>query len=119
MAGIRIRRAGSAPVHVAAPAAAGDASAEKKPAPKLVCFGDSDFATNIRFNVVGNGDLFINSINWLAGRADIIAIRPKKADNKRLDLSARSNTVIFYICVLLLPAIPMAAGIRILIRRFR
>ena len=55
----------------------------------------------------------------LAGRADIIAIRPKKADNKRLDLSARSNTVIFYICVLLLPAIPMAAGIRILIRRFR
>jgi ABC-type uncharacterized transport system involved in gliding motility auxiliary subunit len=30
--------------------------------------------------MVGNGDLFLNTINWLAQEEDLISIRPKKSD---------------------------------------
>lgn len=86
---------------------------------RIVAFGDSDFATNVHFNAQGNGDLFINSVNWLAGATDLIAIRPKKPENKRLDLTAQSNTVVFYICVLMMPAVPLTAGIWVLIKRLK
>jgi ABC-type uncharacterized transport system involved in gliding motility auxiliary subunit len=86
---------------------------------RIVVFGDSDFATNLHFNVQGNGDIFINSVNWLAGQSNIIAIRPKKPENKRLTLTAQSNTVVFYICVLLMPAVPLTVGIWILLKRFK
>src|SRR5690606_16010213 len=35
--------------------------------PRLVVFGDSDFVTNQTIDDLRNRDLFVNSINWLAG----------------------------------------------------
>ena len=33
---------------------------------RLVVIGDSDFASNQFFGIQRNGDLFMNSVNWLA-----------------------------------------------------
>ena len=44
---------------------------------RLVVFGDSDFASNAYYGQVGNGNLFINTINWLTGDESFISIRPK------------------------------------------
>ena len=44
---------------------------------KLVVFGDSDFASNKYFYSNDNGDMFLNSVNWLAEDYELISIRPK------------------------------------------
>src|SRR5262249_11300305 len=47
-------------------------------AARLVVFGDSEFANNNLFPVQGNGNLFLNTVSWLAEEEDLIAIRPRK-----------------------------------------
>ena len=43
----------------------------------LVIIGDSDFASNEHFDSAGNGDLFLNSANFLVGDVSLINIRPR------------------------------------------
>ncbi len=53
----------------------------KQPAPPeggktyLVVFGDADFAANSFFNLFGNGDLFLNTTNFLARAMEQITVR--------------------------------------------
>jgi ABC-type uncharacterized transport system involved in gliding motility auxiliary subunit len=41
----------------------------------LVVFGDADFAANSFFNLFGNGDLFLNTTNFLARAMEQITVR--------------------------------------------
>jgi ABC-type uncharacterized transport system involved in gliding motility auxiliary subunit len=41
----------------------------------LVVFGDADFAANSFFNLFGNGDLFLNTTNFLARAVEQITVR--------------------------------------------
>ena len=45
---------------------------------RLVVFGDSEFANNNFFASPGNGNLFLNTVSWLAEEEDLIAIRPRQ-----------------------------------------
>ncbi len=80
---------------------------------RLVVFGDSDFATNGFFNFSGNSDLFLASVNWLAQEMDLISIRPKEAKSSPLILTQRQGRVLFYLPVIVLPVVVIAAGIGI------
>jgi ABC-type uncharacterized transport system involved in gliding motility auxiliary subunit len=80
---------------------------------RLVVFGDSDFAANGFFNFSGNSDLFLASVNWLAQEKDLISIRPKEAKFSPLILTQRQGRVLFYLPVIVLPAVVIAAGIGI------
>jgi ABC-type uncharacterized transport system involved in gliding motility auxiliary subunit len=42
----------------------------------MVVFGNVDFAANSFFNLFGNGDLFLNTTNFLARAQDQITVRP-------------------------------------------
>ena len=70
----------------AAGAAAPPADAQKRET-RVVAFGDSDFASNDGIGIPGNPDLFVNTINWLAQQENLIAIRPKAADDRRVTLT--------------------------------
>ena len=48
-----------------------------KPDGRLAVFGDSDFAANTYFNFSGNGNFFLNTLNWLTEEEDLISIQPK------------------------------------------
>ena len=48
--------------------------------------GDSDFASN-RPSASGNRDLFMNTMNWLAQQENLISIRPKDPDDRRITLT--------------------------------
>ncbi|NJO18930.1 MAG: ABC transporter, partial [Spirulinaceae cyanobacterium RM2_2_10] len=57
-----------------------------EPLPRLVVFGNAGFATNGWFEQQLNGDLFLNSMRWLAKEEDaILAIRPRELANRRID----------------------------------
>ena len=61
---------------------------------RLVVIGDSDFAANQWVGLQHNGDLFFNTIDWLAQDENLISIRPKAATNRRVTLTAAQATVL-------------------------
>lgn len=83
------------------------------PTPKgqLVLFGDSDFASNGYFNLSGNGDLFLNTVNYLTEEEALISIRPAKTPIRPLSLSASQAMVVFLVPMVLLPVLVIGAGI--------
>lgn len=114
-------KAGPLSVGVAVSAAAGDGTdtpgtppatdAAPKPETRVVVFGDSDFATNAYGGVPGNTNLFANAVSWLAQQENLIAIRPKEAQDRRVTMTARQQTMAFLTSILVIPALVFAAGI--------
>jgi ABC-type uncharacterized transport system involved in gliding motility auxiliary subunit len=85
--------------------------------------GDSDFITNQYLDVLGNRDLFLNTINWLAERADLLTIRAKTEQTgvSMLFLTEGENQLILWAAVIIEPALVVLAGIAVVLwrRRFR
>jgi hypothetical protein len=77
---------------------------------RLVVFGDADFASNRHFEDLGNGDLFLNSVNWILEDQALIAIRAKTEVFRPLVLSANEFNLFRYIAWFLLPATMAAIG---------
>lgn len=87
--------------------------------PILVIFGDSDFAANASFNFSGNGDLFLNTVSWLAQEKNLVSIRPKEPHFTPLFLSQSEGKLLMYISLLFLPSAVVITGIVIRRRRRR
>ncbi len=80
---------------------------------RFVAVGSSNWVSNniLRFN--GNRDLFLNMMNWLSSDEDLISIRPKEPEDRRLSLSRRQMSTIFSSSVIGLPLIVIAAGLMV------
>ncbi len=79
---------------------------------RFVVFADSDFASNEFFYSLGNGDLFLNTVNWLTSREELISIRPVPTDYRRIVVTQRAWNWILYSSVLFLPtAVLMIGGV--------
>jgi ABC-type Na+ transport system ATPase subunit NatA len=83
---------------------------------RVVC-GDSDFAANSSLTLGGNGDLFLNSVNWLAEEEELISIRPKPPVSRMLILSPGEARFVQYSSVVLLPLAVLAVGTVVCWRR--
>jgi ABC-type uncharacterized transport system involved in gliding motility auxiliary subunit len=94
------------------------AGAERRgPRARIVVFGDSDFASNQFVDVAGNGDLFMNTISWLVRERDKITIRPKTARYRPLELAPGDEFWLRWVYWLVLPVVPMVAGVLVWWRR--
>lgn len=80
---------------------------------RLVVIGDSDFASNQAAKYAANGDLFYNTINWLAQDENLISIRPKNPTNRRIVLTIAQEKGLFWFSLVLLPLMVIATGIYI------
>ncbi len=78
---------------------------------RIVVFGDSDFAANAYFKVQGNGDLFMNALSWLAEEEDLISVRPKDPEDRRISLTKTQTMIILYVGVIMLPLLIFVTGI--------
>ena len=81
---------------------------------QILVFGDSDFASNGYFNMQGNSDFFLNSINYLAQQENLIAIERPKSSGTPLTLSRSQSQLLFWLGLLLMPAVVLAAGLTVL-----
>jgi ABC-type uncharacterized transport system involved in gliding motility auxiliary subunit len=110
------------PVAVAAAVSAAQASASPSPAkpgepdgPKpetrVVVFGDSDFASKAALGIPGNRDLFMNTIGWLSQQENLISIRPKEPDDRRVTMTAIQQANVTWLSLLLIPGFVFAAGV--------
>jgi ABC-type uncharacterized transport system involved in gliding motility auxiliary subunit len=95
-----------------APPLAGNQSPDApKPESRIVAIGDSDFAGNSALGVQGNQDLFLNTVNWLAQQENLIAIRPREAQDRRLSLTADQQQRIMLLSLLIIPGLVFAGGV--------
>lgn len=91
--------------------------ADDKKKTRLVVFGDSDFASNAYFGQVGNGNLFLNTMSWLAGDESFISIRPKSPEDRRLTMTEAQGRLVTYISMLLLPLGVLLTGVSVWMKR--
>ncbi|MEE8348621.1 MAG: Gldg family protein [Acidobacteriota bacterium] len=95
----------------------GNPAASENVESRLVLFGDSDFASNAYFNEIANGDLFLMTVGWLAEEDDLLAIRPKDPENRRINVTLGQSRMIFWASVILFPLATLILGTAIWLRR--
>jgi len=78
---------------------------------RLAVFGDSDFASNSAVGIQGNRDLALNTINWLAQQENLIAIRPREPEDRRITLTADQQARVYWLSLVLLPGFIAGAGV--------
>ena len=95
----------------------GDAKSAASKSSRVVIIGDSDFATNSFFHILGNGTLFLNTVNYLAAQENLIGLEPRTYDLPRVDLSNRQMKATFFLSIILIPALMAIVGIAVWWRR--
>lgn len=99
------------------PASKSDDKPEEARYTHLVVFGDVDFAANGYFNLSGNGDFFLNTINFLAAEEKQIVIRKPDKQSQPLTLTGLQAWGLFFTSLICLPLLMVAAGINAYVRR--
>jgi ABC-type uncharacterized transport system involved in gliding motility auxiliary subunit len=91
---------------------------DEKPG-RLLVYGDSDFATNFFLDYLGNRDLFLNSVNWLAEEETLVASRPPAQipGVNQLFVTAREGRALFWIGTVIQPAAFLLLGAIVYVRR--
>jgi hypothetical protein len=59
---------------------------------------------------MGNGGLFLNTVNYLAAQENLIGIQPRTADLSRINVTNRQMKGTFFLSVLLVPTLLAAVG---------
>ena len=77
---------------------------------RVIIVGDSDFATNSFFHVLGNGHLFLNAISYLSAQENLIGIQPPLRELPRFNLTNRQMKATFIIALFLMPSLLFLIG---------
>jgi ABC-type uncharacterized transport system involved in gliding motility auxiliary subunit len=93
------------------------AAVASKDKTRLVVYGTANLAANQFLNVQGNRDFFLNTVSWLAEDEDQIAIRPKDTRSTPVFLTSQQAQAVFWLPVIILPALAVAGGIVAVTRR--
>ncbi len=80
---------------------------------RIAVVGDSDFATNSFFHIMGNGKLFLNTVNYLASKENLIGLEPRSREVPRVNLTNRQMKGTFFLAVILIPALLAAVGLAV------
>ncbi|MEZ5931901.1 MAG: GldG family protein [Alphaproteobacteria bacterium] len=80
---------------------------------RITVIGDVDFATNSFFHFLGNGNLFLNAINYLAAQENLIGLEPRTYDLPRLSVTNRQIKATFVLSVMFLPALLAMIGVAV------
>ena len=80
---------------------------------RFVVSGSSIWAVNslAGSRQLGNRDLFVNSINWLASDEDLISIRPKTPEDQQLNVSGQRLAILFWLSIFIFPLMVVSFGL--------
>jgi ABC-type uncharacterized transport system involved in gliding motility auxiliary subunit len=99
------------PAPDAPPAPAGQTPPPPRPETRLVVIGDSDFAANDTLPSFGNRDFLGNVVNWLAEQENLIAIRPKPPQDRRVELTTNQFRFVALLVLVLVPGSVIGLGV--------
>lgn len=79
---------------------------------KMIVIGNANFATNGWFQQQLNGDLFLNSVSWLANEDNsTLSISPREATNRRINLSLWQTGLIGWLALVIIPGLGFIVAI--------
>lgn len=85
---------------------------------RIVVIGNATFATNGWFQQYINGDILLNSVNWLAQENKApLAIRPKEPKNRRLNLTTMQVIFVGWVAPIIFPVCGLIIAITLWWRR--
>ena len=84
---------------------------------RFVVVGSSDWAANSFINFNGNRDLALNAMNWLSSDEDLISIRPKEPEDRRITMTKAQMNWVRVTSQFLLPLAVVFVGITVWWRR--
>jgi ABC-type uncharacterized transport system involved in gliding motility auxiliary subunit len=84
---------------------------------RFVVIGSSSWAANSFMKFNGNSDLALNTIDWLASDEDLISIRPKPEEDRRITMTRAQLNWVRMTSQFLLPLVVVFAGVSVWWRR--
>lgn len=84
---------------------------------RFVVIGNSAFQTNSMLGFQANRDLALNAINWLSSDEDLISIRPKEPEDRRLNVNQHQMSVFAYTDLIAIPLFIIVGGVAIFLKR--
>ncbi|MEX0270852.1 GldG family protein [Leptolyngbyaceae cyanobacterium UHCC 1019] len=86
----------------------------KKTESRLVVIGNSSFVANGLLEQVANGDVFFNSVRWLSQQEQpVLAVRPKDAKNRRINLTTQQASLTSWLALGILPLLAFGTAIAV------
>jgi ABC-type uncharacterized transport system involved in gliding motility auxiliary subunit len=84
---------------------------------RFVVIGSSSWAANSFLKFNGNSDLALNTIDWLASDEDLISIRPKPEEDRRITMTRGQLNLVRMTSQFLLPLVVVFTGVSVWWRR--
>jgi len=84
---------------------------------RFVVLGSSFWATNSFITFNGNRDLALNAMNWLSSDEDLISIRPREQDDRRITMTQSQFSWVRTTSQFLLPLVVIVIGASVWWRR--
>jgi len=78
---------------------------------ELLLVGDSDFATNSFFHVLGNGVLFLNAVSYLAEQDRLIDITPRNYELPRVQMTNNQMRATFLLSTVVMPTLALVLSL--------
>jgi ABC-type uncharacterized transport system involved in gliding motility auxiliary subunit len=79
----------------------------------LLVAGDSDFANNTYFGLSGNGDLFLNMVNFLAQEQNLITVKPRGKLQQPMLMTQSQAWMVFLVVMVLVPMLVLLSGLAV------
>lgn len=84
---------------------------------RFVVVGSSEWATNGYLGFQGNRDFALNAVNWLSSDEDLISIRPKEPEDRRVTMTQAQIRWVRITSQFLLPLVVLGIGVVVWGRR--
>ena len=78
---------------------------------RFIVVGNSSFIDNGNIQLYGNSDLFLNMLAWLSADEDLISIRPKDPEDRRIQLDQGQMNTVIAVSQFGLPLLALGAGV--------
>jgi ABC-type uncharacterized transport system involved in gliding motility auxiliary subunit len=78
---------------------------------RFVVVGNSGWIANRFIDFNGNSDLALNTVNWLSSDEDLISIRPKPPEDRRITMTRAQLNLVKATSQFMLPLVVVVAGI--------
>jgi ABC-type uncharacterized transport system involved in gliding motility auxiliary subunit len=87
---------------------------------RVVVFGTSAFATDQIFDAYGNGDMFVNSVDWSAEQEDLANITPKTTTERTFNVPSQIHWILILLSsIFIIPGLIVLGGISTWLARRR
>ncbi len=84
---------------------------------RFVVVGNSGWASNQALGFSGNRNLLLNMVNWLSSDEDLISIRPKQPEDRRINLTVAQFRTVQITSQFFLPLIVIFGGVMVWLKR--